>query len=226
MMRLFLVCSILFLQFRSFAQFKESDFHCRRDSVISQTSYGSVYITRDRTCALYDWLCPKPKNWMEEHDMEENFPELVNFLNTQQSLGSLPRYWNNLYEYQGKYYVYGPSDWMGNSPDYISDSFLVEITSDITYFRIKKTEVIRSSELLLTVDLYGEEATLRIRLLATPEGASLWEYKIKNESWSELKVSSDFVRGYDLINNDCVNQKCYQEFHFDEIDLSRLKFAD
>jgi hypothetical protein len=115
---------------------------------------------------------------------------------------------------------------MGNSPDYISDSFLVEITSDITYFRIKKTEAIRSSELLLTVDLYGEEAELRIRSLSFPEGAALWEYTIKNESWSELKVSSDFVRSYDMINNDCVNQKCYQEFRFDEIDLSRLTFMD
>jgi hypothetical protein len=122
--------------------------------------------------------------------------------------------------------VYGPSDWMANRPDYISDSFLVEIASDITYFRIKKTEVIRSCELLLTVDLYGEEAKLRIRLLSFPEGASLWEYTMKNGSWSELKVSSDYVRTYDMINNDCVNQKCYQEFHFEQTDLSRLKFMD
>jgi len=225
-MRLLLLLVLLSFQFNSFAQFKESDYHCRRDSVISQTKYGSVYVTRDHSCDLYSWLCPNPKSWMKEHDMAQNFPELANFLNPQQSLGNFSRYWNNLYEYQGKYYVYGPSDWMGNSPDYISDSFLVEITSDITYFRIKKTEVIRSSELLLTVNLYGEEATLRVRLLATPEGASLWEYAIKNESWSELKVSSDFVRSYDMINNDCVNQKCYQEFHFDEIDLSRLTFMD
>jgi hypothetical protein len=122
--------------------------------------------------------------------------------------------------------VYGPSDWMANRPNYISDSFLVEIASDITYFRIKKTELIRSSELLLTLDLYGEEATLRIRMLSYPKGAALWEYSIKNESWSELNVSSEFVREYDLINNDCVDQKCYQEFQFDQIDLSRLKFND
>lgn len=194
--------------------------------MILQTTYGSVYITQDHSCNLYQWLCPDPKGWMKKNNIEENFPEIAHFLNPQQSIGNFPRYWNNLYAYHGNYYVYGPSDWMANRPDYISDSFLVEIASDITYFRIKKTELIRASECLLTLDLYGEEATLRIRLLAFPEGASLWEYAIKNESWSELKVSSDSVRNFDMINNDCVNQKCFQEFTFDSIDFSRLKFKD
>lgn len=226
MMQHFLVCSILFLQFRSFAQFKESDFHCRRDSVISQTSYGSVYITRDHKCALYDWLCPKPKNWMEENDIAENFLELSNACSPKNSIGSIPRYWNSLYEYHGQYYVYGPSDWMANRPDFISDSFLLEIASDFSYFSIKKQVQVSPNELRLNFDLYGEEAELRIRLLSFPVGAALWEYTTKNESRIELKVAGDYVRGYDLIHNDCVNQKCYQEFHFDEIDLSRLKFAD
>jgi len=146
---------------------------------------------------------------MNSYDIDENFPEIAHFLNPQKSLGTFPRYWNNLHEYHGNYYVYGPSDWMANRPNYISDSFLVEIASDI-----------------LTLDLYGEEATLRIRMLSYPKGAALWEYSIKNESWSELNVSSEFVRNYDMINNDCVNQKCYQEFQFDQIDLSRLKFND
>jgi hypothetical protein len=194
--------------------------------VISQTKYGSVYITRDHSCELYSWLFPDPKSWINSYEIDVNFPEIVHFLNPQQSIGNFPRYWNNLYAYHGNYYVYGPSDWMANRPDFLSDSLLVEIASDIAYFRIKKTEVIRSSELLLTVDLYGEEAQLRIRLLAFPEGASLWEYAIKNETWSELKVSSDFVRNYDMVNNDCVHQKCFQEFQFDPIDISRLKFRD
>ncbi len=225
-MRLLLLLALFTFQFESFGQFKESDYHCHRDSVILQTTYGSVYITQDHSCNLYQWLCPDPKGWMKKNNIEENFPEIAHFLNPQQSIGNFPRYWNNLYAYHGKYYVYGPSDWMANRPDYISDSFLVEIASDITYFRIKKTELIRASECLLTLDLYGEEATLRIRLLAFPEGASLWEYAIKNESWSELKVSSDSVRNFDMINNDCVNQKCFQEFTFDSIDFSHLKFKD
>ena len=225
-MRLLLFFALFFIQFKSFGQFKESDYHCRRDSLISQTKYGSVYITRDHSCDLYNWLCPDPKSWMNSYEIDVNFPEIAHFLNPKQSIGNFPRYWNNLYAYHGNYYVYGPSDWMANRPDFLSDSFLVEIASDITYFRIKKTEVIRSSELLLTVDLYGEEAKLRIRMLVFPEGASLWEYAIKNESWSELKVSSDFVRNYDMLNNDCVHQKCFQEFQFDPIDISRLKFRD
>jgi hypothetical protein len=225
-MYLLLSLALLSLHFNSFGQFKESDYHCRRDSVISQSTYGSVYVTRDHSCDLYDWLCPDPKSWLKSYDIDVNFPEIAHFLNPQESTSNFPRYWNNLYEYKGNYFVYGPSDWMANRPDYISDSFLVEIASDITYFRVKKTEHICSSEHLLTLDLFGEEATLRIRLLAFPKGASLWDYRIKNESWSELKVSSDYVRTYDMINNDCVNQKCHQEFQFDTIDLSRLKFMD
>jgi hypothetical protein len=225
-MRCLILVSLLFFQFRSFAQFNETDYNCRRDSVILQTKYGSVYVTRDHNCDLYSWLCPDPKSWMNSYNIDANFPDIKHFLSPKQSIGYFPRYWNNLYEYQGIYYVYGPSDWMANRPDYISDAFLVEIASDITYFRIKKMELIRSSELLLTLDLYGEEAKLRIRLLSFPEGASLWEYTMKNGSWSELKVSSDFVRNYNMINNDCVNQKCFQEFQFDTNDLSHLKFMD
>lgn len=225
-MRLLYLFALFFCQFHSFGQFKESDYHCRRDTVILQTSYGSVYISQDHRCDLYSWLCPDLKSWINSYEIDVNFPEIAHFLQPNQSLGNFPRYWNDLYTYHGNFYVYGPSDWIANRPDYISDSFLIEIASDITYFRIKKMELIGSYELLLLLDLFGEEASLRIRLLAFPEGASLWEYIVKNESWTELKVSSDSVRNFDMINNDCVNQKCYQEFHFDQTDLSRLKFKD
>ena len=224
--RLLVLFSFLAFRLSSYAQFKESDFHCLRDSVISQTKYGSVYITKDHQCQLYDWFYPNPKGWMKAEGIFENFPELSDACSPKISIGNIPRYWNSLQEYKGQYYVYGPSDWMGNRPEFISDSFLIEIASDFGYFSIKKQALVSPHELHLTLDLYGEEAQLRIRMLSYPKGAALWEYSIKSESWSELKVSSDFVRNYDMINNDCVNQKCFQEFQFDEIDLSRLKFAD
>jgi hypothetical protein len=225
-MRLLVFMTLLCLHLSSLAQFKESDFHCRRDSIISQTTYGSVYITKDHQCELYDWLCPNPKGWMKAEGIFENFSELSDACSPKISIGNIPRYWNSLYEYKGQYYVYGPSDWMGNRPEFISDSFLIEIASDFGYFSIKKQALVSPHELHLTLDLFGEEAQLWIRLLKFPEGASLWEYAIKNESWSELKVSSKFVRNYDMINNDCVNQKCFQEFQLDQTDLSRLKFMD
>ncbi|MEY4659131.1 MAG: hypothetical protein RJB36_897 [Bacteroidota bacterium] len=225
-MRLFVFLAILFHQFTSVAQFKESDFHCKRDSIISQTKYGSVYITKDHQCELYDWLCPDPKAWMDANEIIEYSPELSNACSPKNSIGSIPRYWNTLHEYKGQYYVYGPSDWMSNRPEFISDTFLIEIASDFSYFSIKKQTLVRPHELYFTLDLYGEEAQLRIRMLSYPKGASLWEYSIENESWTELKVASEFVRNYDMINNDCVNQKCYQEFQFDPIDLSRLKIMD
>ena len=208
------------------AQFKESDFQCHRDSILSQTTFGSVYITKDHYCTLYDWLCPNPEEWMKENGIIKNSPELANTCAPKNSIGSIPRYWNSLYEYKGQYYVYGPSDWISNRPEFISDSYLIEIASDFSFFSISKQELVNPHELRLTLDLYGEEAQLRIRLLSYPKGASLWEYSIKGDSWSELKVSSEFVRAYDLINNDCLNQKCFQEFQFDTNDLSRLKFMD
>ena len=225
-MRFLILTILLCLHLSTLAQFKESDFHCRRDSIISQTTYGSVYLTKDHQCELYDWLCPNPKEWMKAAEIVENFPELSDACSPKISIGNIPRYWNSLQDYKGQYYVYGPSDWMGNRPEFISDSFLIEIASDFAYFSIKKQALVSPHELYLTLDLYGEAAQLRIRLLKFPEGAALWEYAMKNESWSELKVASDFVRNYDMINNDCVNQKCFQEFHFDQTDLSRLKFMD
>jgi hypothetical protein len=225
-MRLLILFAFICLQSSSHAQFKESEFHCKRDSIISETNYGSVYITKDHQCELYDWLCPDPKEWMNVNEIIEYFPVLTNAYSPKISIGSIPRYWNTLYEYNGQYYVYGPSDWIENRPEFISDSFLIEIASDFSYFSIKKQALINPHELHLTFELYGEEAQLRIRLLSYPKGAALWEYTIQSESWSELKVSSDFVRNYDMINNDCVNQKCFQGFQFDPTDLSRLKFMD
>jgi hypothetical protein len=115
---------------------------------------------------------------------------------------------------------------MANRPLFIADSFLVEIASDITYSQILKKELIDARELLLTLDIDGEPAFLRIRLLSFPQGAALWEYNNQYEYWSVLMVASDFVRSYDLINNDCVDQKYSQEFRFDQIDLSRLKLLN
>jgi hypothetical protein len=46
-MRFLILVTLLCLHLSTLAQFKESDFHCRRDSVISQTTYGSVYLTKD-----------------------------------------------------------------------------------------------------------------------------------------------------------------------------------
>ena len=225
-MRPSLLFVLLFLPMLGHTQFKESAYHCRRDSVISRTKYGSVYITRDHNCDLYTKLCPDPKDWMNNYDIAANFPDLASFYSPKESLGNFPRYWNNLNAYHGQYYVYGPSDWMANRQEYISDSFLVEIASDITYFRILKKELIGATELLLTLDLYGEQALLRIQLLSFPKGTALWEYNIKNESWYELKVASDYVHTFDMINNDCVNQKCFQEFQFDALDISRFKRMD
>ena len=225
-MRFLILTILLCLHLSTLAQFKESDFHCRRDSIISQTTYGSVYLTKDHQCELYDWLCPNPKEWMKAAEIVENFPELSDACSPKISIGNIPRYWNSLQDYKGQYYVYGPSDWMGNRPEFISDSFLIEIASDFAYFSIKKQALVSPNELQLTLDLYGEVAQLRIRMLSYPKGAALWEYSIKSESWSELKISSEFVREFDFINNDCVNQKCFQEFHFDQTDLSRLKFMD
>jgi hypothetical protein len=226
-MRFLLSLALLSFYFKSLAQFKESDYHCRRDSVIYQTSYGSVYITRDHQCEFYNWLCPDPREWMNTNEIIKNAPELADACSPTNSIGSIPRYWNSLYEYKGQYYVYGPNDLMANHPELISDSFLIAITSDFYYFSIKKQVLVNPNELRLTLDLQGEEAKLRIRLLAFPEGASLWEYTMKNGSWSEIKVSSDYVRTYDMINNDCVNQKCFQEFQFEtNDDLGRLKFMD
>jgi hypothetical protein len=225
-MRFLILIILLCLHLSTLAQFKESDLHCRRDSIISQTTYGSVYLTKDHQCELYDWLCPNPNEWMKAEEIVENFSELSDACSPKISIGNIPRYWNSLQEYKGQYYVYGPSDWMSNRPEFISDSFLIEIASDFAYFSIKKQALVSPHELYLTLDLYGEAAQLRIRMLTYPKGAALWEYSIKSESWSELKISSEFVREFDLINNDCVNQKCFQEFHFDQTDLSRLKFMD
>ena len=104
-MRRLILFSLLLFQFKSFSQFKESDYHCRRDSVIYQTSYGSVYITRDHHCELYDWLCPEPREWMNTNEIIKNAPELANACSPKNSIGGIPRYWNSLSEYKGQYFV-------------------------------------------------------------------------------------------------------------------------
>ena len=96
--KLFFLFFFLFEYFKIGAQIKEYEYNCRRDSVISETNYGSVYITKDNSCVLYNWLFPDPEYWMEENGIKTNLPGLANSLSSKFSLLEHANYWNSLYE--------------------------------------------------------------------------------------------------------------------------------
>jgi hypothetical protein len=216
---------ILFCCITSFsnlkAQLNENQFHCQRDKIISETNQGSVYITRDRNCSLYNWLFPDTR---EITKIFIEFPELTDQQFPSKSNGNISNYWNDLYEYKGQYYVYGPSDWMSNRPMYLMDSFLVVLSSDLSYFRILDKKQVSPDNLTMKIDFYGVETNLKIQLLSFPEGASLWEYSSEGKVNYELKTTPEKVRNFDFINNDCGQIKCFQNFNFDNLDLTKLKY--
>jgi hypothetical protein len=220
-----LILFLFILFFKSFySQSNEFEFNCHRDSVIFNSNYGSVYITKDRSCSLYNWLFPDPVKWMEENATIDNFPILAKSMGSKFSLWENPNYWNKLYQYHEKYYVYGPSDWMANQPIYLTDSFLIILASDFTYLPIIKKQQLSHREINLILDEFGQETQLRIKMLSYPKGAALWKFTTNGETMNHLYVSNISVREFDLLNNDCANQKCFQEFNFDPIDFTILKF--
>ena len=200
----------------------ESDsFFARRDSILKETDNGSVYITRDRTSELYDRFTRINVDLIEFNEVfdDEFIGELLshgtsNFKHLKNEL--IRGDWCPLYYYEGQFYVYAPSDWMYNQQLMITDSVVYKVCCVdpdmilIENYRVSSEGIVKFA----LCDYSGSRTNSSIQFLDTNQTIALWSYHDDNGAVLsyELKVRADSVREYDMIVNDCGDQKCFREF--------------
>ncbi len=216
-----------------FSQLKidESKFAARRDSVLKNTDFGSVYITKDTSLKYYKWLNPSQFN--EEILVEiynENFEK--GFANQKETeyrqihKNPLLGNWSSLYIFENKLYVYSPSDWIANQTLIVCDSAFYSIQSDYSIQYIQNCKRISETEFeCVLIDANEFVCNLNVNFIDTEKNISLWTYKNNDGIRLELKVKSLHVKDYPMIVNDCLDRKCIQEFNFDELDFQKVNDA-
>jgi hypothetical protein len=196
------------------------------DSVISEHEHGLVYITKDTSAVMYNWLAPKSIDTVTieniGHDfIDENLYKLKHFTEV-----SLSQNWSPIHIYKNQYYVYSPSDWMASSNVLITDSVIYTLSSlHVSYLIANYTqENDRTFEFELLSSFAPERVFLKVTSVDVGKGITLWEYADDDRSiyHSELRVKSENVRNFNMIINDCLGTKCINEFHFEEKELEVL----
>ena len=209
--------------FRSDKKAENKHYLAHRDSIIKETEYGSIYVTRDTTAEMYSWLANEriDTSVFNELYSAENISQLLisNNIEMKQFKNlEVSGNWSSLYVLDDQFYVYSPSDWMFNKRILISDSALYHFGSDD--WRIESIQTVSAnSNGDVTIHLAGfggEKIELSIRFIDTDKNIALWHRKSSDGyAYSELRVRSSEVRKFDMIVNDCLEMKCFQEFTFE-----------
>ena len=201
-----------------------------RDSIIKETEYGCVYITKDTTAEMYSWLANEIIDTAVFNEMYT--PESISeFLVTNKikmkHYSNIPvkGNWSSLYILNDNFYVYSPSDWMFNKRVLISDSALYHFGSDD--WRIESIQTIETNSngnlKMNLAGFRGEKIELSIRFIDNDKNIALWHHKSSDGyEYSELRVRSSEVRKFDMIVNDCLGVKCFQEFIFETPEYSEI----
>jgi hypothetical protein len=194
-----------------------------RDSIIKETEYGCVYVTKDTTAEMYSWLANESidTSVLNELYSTENISEflITNKIEMKQFKNiAISGNWSSLYILNDNFYVYSPSDWMFNKRILISDSALYHFGSDD--WRIESIQTVETNlngDLNINLTGFsGEKIELSIKFIDNDKNIALWHRKSSDGyEYSELRVRSSEVRKFDMIVNDCLGVKCYQEFIFE-----------
>jgi len=201
-----------------------------RDSIIKETEYGCVYISKDTTAEMYSWLANESIDTSVFNEMysTENISEFLatNNIKMKHYRNLLIRgSWSSLYILNDNFYVYSPSDWMFNKRMLVSDSAVYHFGSDDWRIEsIQNVETKSNGDLNINLAGYkGEKIELSIRFIDKDKNIALWHHNSSNGyAYYELRVRSTEVRKFDIIVNDCLGMKCFQEFIFETPEYGEL----
>lgn len=202
-------------------ELKTNQYLAKRDSILKETEFGSVYITKDTTAKMYSRLSPKGFDTITFNNLFDS--EFLNdFLNSNKTqikhFENIPILgdWCSLYVLNNRFYVYSPSDWMFNKRMLVTDSVFYHMASDDWGFKsIQQFKKEMNGDLVFELVGYNsEQLTLTIKFI--DENITFWQYKsMYGDEVNELRVKSSHVKDFDMIVNDCLGSKCYQEFIFE-----------
>ena len=217
---IFLVSSSL-----SFSQKTDFDFGAKPDSLLKETEFGYIYITSDSSSNYYDWIIPTIDTEMVQSIQNQYFSkeyEKINLSNSHFNLGSFPLKWNSVYRYQNEYFLYAPSDWMGNLGLIITDSIIYHVQSDwdpVSDYMLQEFKSTDNEKTEIKANnLLGQEFDISIQIVDRSLGIYEWSL-FNNEVKSTVKFlmqNSDYSNKLRMIVCDCGDRKCLLEFDFKE----------
>lgn len=134
-------------------------------------------------------------------DIKEGYPNRLKKF----ALGDLPRDWLPLRLFEGKYYIYAPSEWTYADHRVITDVAFVEQMMDGPWPSALKSFKKTGDRYDIEYYTYADGVrSLAIHMIDTVNKIAVWEYK-NNEGEPvgyELRVASSNVRLFPLVVND------------------------
>jgi len=145
-------------------------YEARRDSILVQTNYGSVYFTRDTTAKSYSYLNP---NKIDSSIFQTIIPEMIKSIVIEHKLkikhfehNLINSTWSSLYWFNNEFCLYSPSDWMNTTQVLITDSTFYFLKSDPMVEIIKNFRPINSNKFEFTsIDNFGAARTTTIDII-------------------------------------------------------------
>ena len=207
-------------------------YEARRDSILVQTNYGSIYFTRDTTAKSYTFLNPKI---IDSSIFKEIMPDMIASIETEHQSkiqhfnhDLMNTSWSSLYWFNNDFCLYSPSDWVSNSQILLTDSTCYFLASDPMLEILKTFKKVNTNQYKFTsVDYFGATRTTTIDIIDPEKGIAIWEYKYAaNDSVvKELKVRSEKVKLFPMLICDCGDSKCVFERtdFFDTPNYTQLK---
>lgn len=207
----------------------------RRDSVLFETSYGSIYFTRDSNARFYNWYGSDDSKTVGDTEFHTDFltecatKNQFSFKKIRTPLTGI--LWSDIYNFNNQLCLYSPSDWFVVSTFKITDSTIFDMRSaDPTAYFIESYSQLSASKHVYQVrETYTLDAyEFAIELLDEKKGISVWTitHLTSGETTTLVKVNSKNVKSFPAIVEDCGNQKCIfnqQHSFFSPSDAQFLK---
>lgn len=217
----------------SILQEPEINYMARRDSVLLQTEYGSIYITYDTTAKMFDWLKQDNIESSSTHNIYKNYISHIqsNYKISLKhfKLKGLNQKWSSIYLFNGNFCLYSPSDWMSNTGILLTDSIYYTVRSADPGLRLiinyeSPSPVIHHYQ---TIGYQGDINYITITLIDKEKGVAIWEYLNKHKTLErrELKVEAEKVKQFPMLVEDCGDNKCIfpkPPFFFEQPDFEEL----
>lgn len=189
----------------------------QRDSILFETSYGSIYLTKDTTARFYNWYGSDDSKIVGDNEFYTGFLTECATKN-QFSLKKTPTplmgiLWSDIYNFNNQLCMYSPSDWFAVSTFKITDSTIFDMRSadPTAYFIESYNQLSASKYLYKTRETYTLDAyEFIIEVLDKQTGISVWTitHQTSGETTILVKVNSKNVKSFPVIVEDCGDQKC------------------
>ena len=211
-------------------QSEKPTFLAKRDSVILEKEFGSIYITKDTSSIIYSWIKSNYEN-IEKSYLKGSIKEIVKHSNIQLKhfmLSDLHKEWSPIKIFNNQLTLYCPTDWMNNYTFIITDSAIYNSSSDATVQVITNYTKTNNLHTFNLLDYHGNKTKLTIEETNDSLGVSIWIiFNNQGDIISKsLKVKSTKVKKFPFLVFDCYYSKCdfaSPNDYFQKINFNAIK---